>query len=327
MGQKLLAGAEIVPNWDSLGGALQGVLAYLGEPAAAPWVMGISGRAFRLALPIVDGEAAATGADAAFDPGPVAAAIRNLSHKVEILTACPSDPRIPKQREEAIRRIRKSVDRGIPAAVYDLQLPKFGLVKGYDDRASVWYVSTAVSGQYGETLPLARWPVPEQRSPLVVVLLDGRAKVDPRRAVRAALGFALTYAERGDPGDPSGAIHGLAAYVRWRQAFADGEPISPTGNATLVQTLQSARRDAAAFLRADAARLLPAAAPALRSAAVSYDAEALALSRMMTMFPYPSGGDPHSRASRLVAASALSEALAREQEAISALRAAAGSQQ
>jgi hypothetical protein len=96
--------------------------------------------------------------------------------------------------------------------------------------------------------------------------------------------------------------------------------VSPSGNAVLVQMLQSARRDAATFLRGEASRLLPAVGPVLARAAMAYDAEALALSRMMTMFPFPSGGDTNSAAARVVAASALREALTREHEALGALR-------
>jgi hypothetical protein len=174
--------------------------------------------------------------------------------------------------------------------------------------------------EYAGTLPLSRWPVPEQHEPVIAILLDGHVKVEPRRAIRDALRFAVDYAEHGDPGDTSGALHGFTAYERWQAAFARGESVSPTGNAVAVQMLQSARRDAAAFLRTDAARVLPHAAEALSRAAAAYDAEVLAISRMMTMFPFPTGGDTTNPASRVVATSALRDALAHEQKAVDAIR-------
>lgn len=324
MGRKRLSGVEIVTNWTSLAGALAGALRSLGAPVTAPWVMGVSGHAFRLTVPVAGGEVAAPGGEAALDLERAAALYRNLGRKIEVVSAREGERDYRKRREEAIRRVHKSIDRGVPAVVYDLHLPQFGLVKGYDDRAGLWYVSTAVSGQYGETLPLTRWPVPERPGPVIALLLGDRVRVDPRRAVQEALRFAVAYAEQGDPGDPGGAAHGFAAYECWQEAFTRGEPVSAAGNAAAVQVLQSARRDAAAFLRGDAARLLPAAAAALAEAAAAYDAEVLALSRMMTMFPFPSGGDPASAASRIVATGALRAALGREQAAIVALRAAIG---
>jgi hypothetical protein len=321
MARRLLTGVETVENWSSLAGALTGALRFLGERAEPAWVMGVSGLAFRLALPVHAGTVAAPGAETAIDLERAAPLLRNLGRAVAIVRADPGTRDYARRREEVVRRVRRGIDRGIPAVVYDLHLPRFGLVTGYDDRAGAWIVSTMLSGQYGALLPLSRWPVPERPAPVIALLLGDRVRVDPRRAVREALAFAVRYAARGDPGDPTGAVHGPAAYARWREAFERGEDVSAAGNAVLVQVLQSARRDAAAFLRGDAARLLPAAAPALARAADAYWAEVLALSRMMTLFPYPTGGDPSGPAARLAAAGALREALAREQEALAALRA------
>lgn len=322
MGRVILAGAEPVENWTSLAGALHGVLRFLGEPVTRPWVMGVCGCAFRLALPARDGVVAAGPIEAAFDPQRIAALAGNLGWTVEIIAAQPGEREYAKRRAAVIGRVRKSIDRGRPAVVYGLHLPRFGVVKGYDDRAGVWFVGSLLSSQYGEALPLERWPVPERAEPVLALFLDNRVTRDPRRAVLAALRYALTYATEGEPGDPTGAAHGRAAYRRWQEAFARGAPLAPAGNTLLVHQLQAARRDAAAFLRAEAARLLPAAAPALHRAAAAYDAEALALSRLVTLFPFPSGGDPDNLAARLSAAAALREAQAHEEEALGALRAA-----
>jgi hypothetical protein len=324
MARKLLAAAEIAPNWDSLAGALEGVLRFLGEPATAPWVMGVTGRAFRLLLPIAGSAIAETGSGAVLDLEQTAPLLRNLGRKVEIVAARAGARDYHKRRDEAVKHVRSSIDHGIPAVVYDLHLPAYGIVKGYDDRAGVWYVSTIMSGQYGEALPLNRWPVPERPAPVLAVLLSGRVKVEPRRAVTDGLRFAADHAERGPFTDE--AVSGFAAYERWRQAFYQGEPVPAATNAALVQELQSARRDAAAFLRGAATRALPDAAALLARAAAAYDAEVLAVSRMMTMFPYPSGGNPANPAARLVAVAALRDALMHEREAIAALREALAGQ-
>ncbi len=321
MGRELLSGVALVMNWCSLAGALEGALRFLGQPVTTPRVMGISGHAFRLALPLAGGEVAAPGAETAIDLERATALYRNLGRAFEVIAAWPDARDYAGRRAEAVKRVNKSIDRGAPAIVYDLHLPQFGLVTGYDDRAGTWSVRTMLSPQYGGELPLGRWPVPENPGPVVALIPAGRKRIEPRRAVLEALRFAVSYAERGDPGDPTGAVHGFAAYERWGEAFTRGEPISTAGNTALVMALQSARRDAAAFLRADAAAQLPGAAAALIEAAAAYDAEALAISRMMTMFPYPSGGDPANVASRVVAAGALREALVHERRAIAAISA------
>ena len=324
MARRLLTGVAVEDNWLSLVGALAGAARFLGGPADPIRLAGLSGAAFRLPLPLREGEVAAPDAEACFDPKLLAQRLATAGWKASVLLAWPDEGDAAKRRAEAIKQVRRSLDHGRPALVYGLHLPRFGLVKGYDDQGERWAVSTMLSGQYGESLPLVRWPAPETAAPIAVVLLDSATKVDARMAVVTALREAVRYAEAGEARDPSGALHGLVALERWAAAFAAGEPVSRAGNATLVQLLQSARRDAATFLRGEAARRLPAASAVLAEAAAAYDAEVLALSRMLTMFPYPSGGDPTNPASRLVAAGALRTMLAQEQAALAALRRALG---
>jgi len=173
-----------------------------------------------------------------------------------------------------------------------------------------------MSGQYGETLAESRWPVPERERRLIALLIGDRQPIDPTRAYRDALRFAVEYAKRGDPGDPTRAIHGFAALVRWRTAFEAGLPIDPAGNAHAIQTVQTARRDAARFLRESVAARAPAMAGTAAEAATAYDRVALAFSRMATLFPYPAGGDVGSPAGRMVAVSALREAEEHERQAL-----------
>jgi hypothetical protein len=199
MTRKLLAGAEYIDNWTSVAGALTGALRFLGDPATVSWVMGVSGHAFRLALPVGPDGVALPGAETALDLRRAAGLYRNLGRKVEIIHAAAGARDERKHRDEAVKRVRRSIDRGIPAIVYDLHLPKFGLVIGYDDAANTWQVRTVLTAAYAGTLPLSRWPVPERREPVIAVLLDGNVRVDPRRAVFDALRFAVDYTGKGEP--------------------------------------------------------------------------------------------------------------------------------
>jgi len=59
--------------------------------------------------------------------------------------------------------------------------------------------------------------------------------------------------------------------------------------------------------------------PALAEAAEAYAAVVLELSRMATLFPYPSGGDVRSPGTRRAGAAALRRARAAEERALAAL--------
>jgi hypothetical protein len=259
---------------------------------------------------------AAGSAAAAIDFGRVLALYRNTGRTFELIEALPSDRRFAKQREKAIAQMRKNIKRGRPAIAFDLHLPEFGIVFGYDDRAHTLEVSSLMSGQYGTTLAESRWPVPERTERLIVLLVGKEQRVERTRAYGDALRFAVEYASAGDPRDPTHAAHGLAAFAVWRVAFEQGREIEPAGHARMIQTVQTARRDAARFLRECVEVEMPAAAERAGVAAAAYDRAALAFSRMATLFPYPAGGDVTGAAGRLVALGALREAEDQERAAL-----------
>ncbi|MGI8424988.1 MAG: hypothetical protein ACR2NO_12900, partial [Chloroflexota bacterium] len=94
-----------------------------------------------------------------------------------------------------------------------------------------------------------------------------------------------------------------------------------TGNAYTLAVLQAARIDGAAFL-ADVAAAMPDIAAPIASAERALRDETQALSPLLTLFPFPSGG--HGNVStpglRRGAAMALRRAAAHEREAAAAIR-------
>jgi hypothetical protein len=322
VGRKILAGVNTVSNWTSVAGALEGMLIALGSTLDRTAIMGLSGHAFRLAIRttadgIADGESSVC-----FDYARALQLYTNLGCKLEQVAARPGDPDYARRREEAIKRIRRSIDHNVPAIVYDLQLPEFGLVKGYDDRAGLFYVSTTVSAQYGEVLPLAQWPTPEHLRWIQALLTVGRSRVDRRRAERDALSFAVQYAEHGDPLGPDDTVHGLAAYERWLDGYAAPDRLIRYGNARCIQVVQAARKDAARFLRDIARDYAAGIGAALKQAASSYDDEVLAFSRLASLFPYPSGGDVSNPGALATGAASLRQALICERAAVAHLKTA-----
>jgi hypothetical protein len=319
MTRQQLPEIPLTVTWTTLIGALHAVLRFLGEPIEPHDLMGVTGFAFRLAVTERDGVLAALPAAASLDLPRALPLLENGGRHLTSIQASPDAEDFGSARAAALRTIRRSLDRGRPAIAFDLHLPEFGIVHGYDARARTLSVSTLLSGQFGATLPESRGPVPE-RGGRVIALIPGRRRPRPAARVHAeALRFAAGYAERGDPGDPTGAAHGFAAYARWARAFEAAEPIDAAGNARTIQGVQAARRDAARFVRG-IAPFHPDVAPALSAAATAYDAVALAFSRMATLFPYPSGGDVTGAAGRHVALAALREAERQERAALDRIR-------
>jgi hypothetical protein len=318
MARKLLA-AETVNNWTSLAGAIAGALRFLGVDVAQSELMGTTGLAFRLAVAagpsgIGDGQS-----ELAIDRPRALPLFAGLGLSWEWLSVPPAESGDPRRREQVIARVRRSIDRGRPAVAFGLHLPEYGLIKGYDDREQLFFVSSTISPQYGPTLPWAQWPAPGLPAWLDVLLPGERRRVDPAAAERAALRFAVEYAHNGEPALGAEPAQGLAAYNRWLEGYAQPGRLDRFGNARTIQALLAARRDAAAFLRSTAANLRARGA-VVEEAAAAYAAEALALSRLASLFPYPSGGDISGAGTLMAGAAALRQAREHERTAIEALQ-------
>src|SRR5215212_8500127 len=146
MTQKRLANVAIAFTWTTLVGALAGVLNSLGESRPVATLMGVTGHAFRLALTEADGVLAGSPAATAVDFGRALPLYANAGRNLELITADTTASDFPRRREEALKKIRRSIDRRRPAIAYDLHLPEFGVISGYDDRAHTLFVSSMMSG-------------------------------------------------------------------------------------------------------------------------------------------------------------------------------------
>ncbi|MFQ6019759.1 MAG: hypothetical protein ACE5KW_03285 [Dehalococcoidia bacterium] len=329
--RRLLEGVSYVYNWTTIVGALEGVLRYLGHDYSTPYLMGVSGHAFRLdvsgRVEAADASQGLIGPDGptSIDYGRALAAYSRLGRGIEAISASRGDKGYERVRDKALAEMRRSIDRGLPAIAFDLHLPEFGIVKGYDDRERLLLVDTVLTPQTGEMLPYDRWPS-NQGIGWVMAILPGRKAqaADLATAEREALRFALAHAEKGE-GGPGGASthHGFAAYGYWAATLEGEAKVSGFGNAYTGQVLQAARRHAGQFLRELAAKH-PQAAPPLAEAATAYERAALVITRFTTLFPFPQGGEVDNAAARRLGASCLREALAEEERAIAGLRTAQG---
>lgn len=315
--------AAFVNHWVSMIGALAGVLRALGSTLSVTEVAALSGHAFRFAVAPAatdDGAMDASGPDrfASETALPLYAA---LGCSFAAIEAPAGDPHYNETRATILAAVRVATRAGRPAILYGLHVPRFGIVRAVEGEAFI--ASTAVSAQAGERLPLSQWPPPGPPVPLRAFLLESRGR--ETRALADLLRFVVAYAREGDPPGAvgvAGAATGFAAYERWIALLESDAAISPGGHAYCLHALQQARAEAAAFLRDAGAGT--ATAPPLAAAAAAYDAETLALAQLITLFPYPNGGDISSPGARRIAALYARRVYAAERDAIAHLAAALG---
>jgi hypothetical protein len=136
----------------------------------------------------------------------------------------PDAPTYDAARRRAVTHIKASIDRGVGAVYWGVDVPEFGVVYGYDDADGVFLVDGVGKHNPGGSAPILyenvgrSCEVPE----LHYVVPIERVAWDAAAAHRAAL---KEYVERTDvrpqlmPKYPSG----LRAYDNWVTALASGE--------------------------------------------------------------------------------------------------------
>ena len=174
--RRYLAGASYVYNWTSIAGALEGVLRYLGHGYGTAYLMGITGHAFRLDVSAGDPPIGPEG-PLSIDFQVAASIYSRLGRSFTLLSASKGDRDYQKVRQQTLEEIKRSIDRGVPAIAFDLFLPEFGVVKGYDDGRHALLVDTVLTPQTGEVLPYDRWPSSEDVG--LVCALIASAKASP----------------------------------------------------------------------------------------------------------------------------------------------------
>jgi hypothetical protein len=313
---------EYVSHWTTIAGALAGTLRALGGTLAAADVNARAGHAFRFAIVPALTDDGAIGADGPnrFASAPALRLYESLGWRFSAVEGAFDDPRLPSVRAAALDRLRKTTPAR-PAIAYGLHLPEFGIVRALDGDAIA--ASTPVSAQFGERISTRQWPAPGLPLPVRVFIPEERTR--ETLALGPLLRFVVAYAREGDSPvaiGVDGAITGFAAFERWIALLEGDERISPSGHAYCLQALQQGRKEAAAFLRAAGAGT--AIDRPLRAAATAYEAEVLALALMVTLFPYPNGGDLGSPGARRVAALYVRRAYDAEREAVARLADAVG---
>ncbi|XEC94201.1 hypothetical protein AB6A23_23245 [Paenibacillus tarimensis] len=284
-------------------------------------VMGYTAHAFRI---IIDREAVEVGSYSFFDwKLHHTEALRNLGFTVQTAGKQTNIPPTPEELEEGIGYVQESLDRGIPALSWDLFIPEWGVIYGYDDERRVFRCRDIRKDGDLPYEKLGRGEVTE----LYVLTITGSEPADRGSMLKGALQLAVDHAHRQYAELENGSHrNGLAAYDAWIEAFAN-RTVDPFGNAVNTAKVWDAREFAAEFLLELSAGWEGAAPQDERlrglakEAAKHYGVVAGQLREMCDMFPFPQGGEPNSEPQAERALTLLRGAKAAEAEGVRKLEA------
>lgn len=148
------------------------------------------------------------------------------------------------RREKAHRAIIKAVNEGIAPVVWDVGIPEWGVIVGYDEEAQTYDTISAA----GERDRMAYAQLGRREIPILSVAIPaGRRKREPIELARDTLRTAVDHAHGREWTERPAYESGLAAYPAWAELVRS---VDQTGfpSKYYVCTYASLRRSAAAYL-------------------------------------------------------------------------------
>ncbi|WP_017691657.1 sigma-70 family RNA polymerase sigma factor [Paenibacillus sp. PAMC 26794] len=325
-------------TWNSAAASIHEMLGYIGPSPSLPMIMGMSGLSFRLTTLPQDIHIA----------GPTAYNFKEVltrglqhmgyrSHAVEALASEAGlnanlvDPSMLEEKAkgkrllnprlvQALSLIRYSIHRGIPAVVWDLNIPEFGLIYGYDDAARTLHGTDFTKSG---TIPYDH--VGRGVNQEVFVLAAESDGMIREMNLRAALTAVLAHYRGEDPYTLPNTVSGVAAYAVWREAL-EYRRVEPNGHAYNIAVLWDARRYASEFFKELSLKWASTACyssliPFCLQAEELYRNMSQKLNTLVALFPFPDGGLPNEKLHADQAISILLEVEELERAAVVAIKA------
>lgn len=305
-------------TWTSAAAAIHGAISYTNKSHfSLVDVMGFTGHAFRINI---DPDHIDVAGPTMFPGGYLFR--RNLCNLGFISNLSDTaKPYSPEKVEQVLALIQQSIDKGYPAMVFDLFIPEFGLIYGYDDEKQVFHAKDV--SQEGT---ISYTDFVEKRNMLWVSTISESLPHSKYEILRMALDMIVDHT-RGREWqhifEGKYAI-GLAGYDAWI-ACMERRGADPFGNAYNIAVVSDAREFAVQFLKELVVRwngenIVERAVRKFASeAAEHYERVAVSLGEMREMFPFPQGGEPSDPATADRAIELLCAAKEAEAQGIEAL--------
>jgi len=198
--------------------SLATALDYVGDKVDPAWLMGTSAFAFRTLV----NEVMCPSAMSVFSWEPILPETVEQASRCCIYIGDVSGDRATREEKtaKAHQEIRKAIDRGVPPIVWDLQIPEWGLIIGYDDGTRNY--STLTGHEEIGTTPFDS--LGQKNVKLLSVAILGEPNSRSReQIILSSLRTAVRHAEQKEWQDRPKYIDGPAAYDLWASIIEPGK--------------------------------------------------------------------------------------------------------
>jgi hypothetical protein len=228
-------------RWVSHLGAVEGSLNFLKHKISTAWLYGGTGHAFiiNIAKDLCPSGPTAWRTMMLYELAP------NLGYKVEGVFARKTDPEFPRLQEKAWEHAKHCIDNGIPCYGWELIVPEYYVINGYDD---VGYHFSGPGCEEGKGPKPWKDLGTSEIGILEVYSIHPTDTANPIKAIRESFEKVLYHAS-----NPENIIFpnyrsGIEAYDWWITAIKEGIALE-MGNAYNAVTWAECRKFAVQFLK------------------------------------------------------------------------------
>lgn len=191
----------------------------------------------------------------------------------------------PEQQANVLSFVQDSVDRGLPAVVWNVDMNQFGFIYGYDDAERVIHYSS-YPGR-AKTVRFEQLGRSGEEPAIFAAAL--RRRVSRPSSELDVLRAVVRHARGAEPPVP-GFVFGLQGYDKWLEAV-ERDDLDLQGHAYMAAILAEARQQASLYLQGLSAQAAEEGKRTLLSeAAGCYGRAGQAFERMYPSFPFGYGG-------------------------------------
>ena len=303
---KTLEGLKWTPRWVSHLGCVKGCLDYLNVDVSDAWLFGATGHAFIINVH-----------DVVCPSGPTAwhtemlhTLGKNVGYSSPGLSATRKDADFDEKRRLTWENTKLALDNGLPAYGWELAIPEYYVVCGYDNVG--YYYSGPLCDDGAGPKPWRELGESDVGVLEMYSVIKGEA-ADDAKAVKEALAFALAFAQ-----SPAEWVYpkykaGLGGFDNWIKAL-EGNIAHGHGAAYNAAVWHECRRYAVEFLKEAKERLGEPAAP-FDEAIGYYEVVAENLKKVAELFPFHGLKSEHIQDEGRRAEAAAALRAAREAEA------------
>ena len=284
-----IEGLRYSPKWVTHLGCVKGCLDYLNMDISDGWLFGATGHAFLINIHEVVCPSGPTAwmTEMLFKLG------RNIGYDVDGVVGSKDKSDFAQKQKLAWGTVRRAIDEGLPCYGWELDVPEFYVVYGYDEKGYYFrhFDNSGKGPKPWDEVGKTEIGVLE-----MYVVKPGRA-TDDRKTIREAFEFALEHSESPEKWILPKYKAGLEGFDSWIRAVETGEA-DGFGMAYNAAVWAECRHFAVDFLREVKERVSDGLGPLLDEAAGHYEVVAQNLKTVSETFPFPPKGEEIKDADR-----------------------------